>query len=168
MDSLSAMLSVVIPFRGESAKSRLGRPELAKAMLADVLAAAGEVGEPVVANGVGGQGEAVAAALAGLDGPVLVLNADLPCATADDLRALLAATPEDGTAIVAAEDGTTNAISLSRAGLFEPLYGPGSAERFRARGAAVVSIPNLEDDVDTADDLARVRARVGAHTRGAL
>jgi 2-phospho-L-lactate guanylyltransferase (CobY/MobA/RfbA family) len=162
------MLCVVIPFRGESAKSRLGRPGLAKAMLADVLAAAGEVGTAVVANGDGGQGEAVAAALAGLDGPVLVVNADLPCATGDDLRALVAATPEGGLAIVPAADGTTNAISLSSAGLFEPLYGPGSAERFRGLGAVVVSIANLEDDVDTADDLARVRDRVGGHTRDAL
>lgn len=162
------MLHVVIPFRGEGAKSRLGRPELAQAMLADVLAAAAEVGETVIANGDGGQGEAVASALATLDGPVVVLNADLPCATAADVRALLAATPADGVAIVPARDGTTNAISLARPELFEPLYGPGSAGRFASSGAVAVSIVNLEDDVDTLDDLERVRGRVGSHTEGAL
>lgn len=162
------MVTVVIPFRGESAKSRLGRPALAQAMLADVVAAARAVGEPRVANGSGGQGAAVAAALAGLEGPVLVLNADLPCATADDLRELIAATPPDGLAIVAAADGTTNAVSLARADLFEPLYGSGSAARFRARGAVAVSIANLEDDVDTEADLRRLRGRVGTNTRSVL
>ena len=42
-------------------------------------------------------------------------------------------------------------------------------ERFRAHtGAASVEIPNLADDVDTLDDLWRVEARLGAHTRFAL
>ena len=162
------MVHVVIPFRGESAKSRLGRPELAKAMLADVLAAAAEVGEARVANGDGGQGEAVASALAGLEGAVVVLNADLPCVTAADVRALLVATPAGGVAIVPARDGTTNAISLAHPELFEPLYGAGSAERFVQRGAVAVSIVNLEDDVDTPDDLNRVRSRVGPRTAEAL
>ena len=162
------MVTVVVPFRGASAKSRLGRPDLALAMLEDVVAAAEEVGEVVVANGEGGQGEAVAAALAGASGPALVVNADLPCATSADLRALLDATPREGTAIVAAADGTTNAVSLARPELFAPLYGPGSAGRFLARGAVAVDVANLADDVDTLDDLARVRGRLGARTRAAL
>jgi 2-phospho-L-lactate guanylyltransferase (CobY/MobA/RfbA family) len=162
------MVTVVVPFRGKSAKSRLGNPELADAMLGDVLLAASQVGEVVVANGEGGQGAAVAAALEQVDTPVVIVNADLPCVTPDDLRALIAATPDRGFAIVPARDGTTNAISLSRADLFEPLYGPGSAERYLDRGAVAVSIPNLEDDVDTIEDLERVRARVGETTQGAL
>lgn len=162
------MVTVVIPFRGESAKTRLGNAPLARAMLADVVAAAEQVGDTVIANGTGGQAAAVAAALARVEGPVLVVNADLPCVTAEDLRTLLRATPAGGTAIVPAADGTTNAISLARPDLFEPFYGAGSAERFRSRGAVAVSIVNLEDDVDTADDLERVRTRVGEHTRSAL
>jgi 2-phospho-L-lactate/phosphoenolpyruvate guanylyltransferase len=162
------MLTVVIPFRGEGAKSRLGSPVVARAMLADVVAAATAVGDVVVANGDGGQGAAVAEALARLQGPVIIANADLPCATADDLRALADATPADGSAIVAARDGTTNAVSVARPDLFAPVYGPGSADRFAARGAVRVSIVNLEDDVDTVDDLQRVSGRVGAHTRAAL
>jgi 2-phospho-L-lactate guanylyltransferase (CobY/MobA/RfbA family) len=162
------MLTVVIPFRGEGAKSRLGNPAIARAMLADVVAAATAVGDVVVANGDGGQGSAVVEALARLDGPVIVANADLPCATADDFLALAAATPDGGLAIVPASDGTTNAISLAQPGLFAPLYGPGSADRFADRGAVRISIVNLEDDVDTADDLERVRGRVGPHTRALL
>ena len=41
---------------------------------------------PILADGVGGQGAAVAAVLAELpDEPVLVVNSDLPCATPRDL-----------------------------------------------------------------------------------
>lgn len=162
------MVTVVVPFRGKTAKSRLCNPELAAAMLGDVLRAAQQVGEVVVANGEGGQGAAVMEALAHITTPVVIVNADLPCVTPDDLRALIAATPDSGFAIVRAHDGTTNALSLSRPDLFEPLYGAGSADRYLDRGAVAVSIPNLEDDVDTIDDLERVRERVGTETQGAL
>jgi 2-phospho-L-lactate guanylyltransferase (CobY/MobA/RfbA family) len=162
------VVTVVVPFRGASAKSRLGRPEVARAMLEDVLAAARAVGDVVVANGHGGQAAAVAEALAAVDGAALVVNADLPCATAADLRILLDATPAGGIAIVAAGDGTTNALSLADARLFAPLYGPGSASRFLAAGAVAVVVPNLADDVDVAEDLVRVRDRVGSRTRAVL
>ena len=162
------MLTVVVPFRSASAKSRLGRPDVARAMLEDVLAAARELGHVVVANGGGGQAAAVSAALHDVDGPALVVNADLPCATVADLRALVAATPPGGVAIVAADDGTTNAISLADAALFAPVYGPGSAARFLAAGAVSVDVPNLAADVDRAEDLDRVRGRVGPRTRAAL
>lgn len=162
------MVTVVVPFRGASAKSRLGRPALARAMFDDVLAAAAEVGEVVVANGAGGQGAAVAAALVDVVGHVVVVNADLPCATGDDLRALVAATPAGGAALVAASDATTNAISLARPELFAPLYGPGSAARFLARGAVAVDLPNLADDVDALEDLERLRGTPGPRTRAAL
>jgi 2-phospho-L-lactate guanylyltransferase len=162
------VVTVVVPFRGASAKSRLGRPAVARAMLEDVLDAARSVGAVVVANGEGGQGAAVVAALAGVDGPALVVNADLPCATPADLRALLDATPAGGVAIVPAADGTTNALSLAAPALFEPLYGPGSAARFVAAGAVAVDLPNLAADVDVAADLDGVRDRLGPHTRAVL
>lgn len=162
----------MIPYRPGTAKSRLPaalRDTLARAMLRDVLRACDEVGRPVVADAPGGQGAAVAAALAELpDEPVLVVNADLPCTTPRDLLTLLGAVPEHGLALVAAADGTTNALALSSPALFKAVYGPGSAERFAALAPSrVLEIPNLADDVDTLDDLERLVGRLGPRTRAA-
>ena len=163
------MATVVVPFRGANGKSRLALPEperreLALSMLRRVLAAGAEVGDVVlvsddeearslaprwVADPGRGQGAAVAAALAEAEAPALVVNADLPRVEADDLRALLAAIPADGVAIVEAEDGTTNALGLASPELFEPLYGPGSAARFRERGAVAVDLPRIAEDLDS-------------------
>ena len=110
-----------------------------------------------------------AATAAGPNGPVLVVNADLPCATTRDLLALVGAIPDGGLALVAAADGTTNALALAGAELFEPVYGPGSAERFAALAPSLqLDAPNLADDVDMRDDLARLGDRLGEHTRRAL
>jgi 2-phospho-L-lactate guanylyltransferase (CobY/MobA/RfbA family) len=163
----------VIPYRPGTAKSRLPAPvrdRLAEAMLDDVLRACRRVGRPVVAEGVGGQGAAVVAVLAELpDEPVLVVNADLPCVTPRDLLTLLGAIPEGGLALVAAADGTTNALALSSPVLFKPVYGPGSAERFAALALSrTLAIPNLADDVDTLADLERLGARLGPRTRAAV
>ena len=175
------MPTVVVPFRGETAKQRLvpapdeARAAFARAMLADVLEAARAVGDVLVADEPGGQGAAVEAALRGVEaGPVLVVNADLPCAQARDLLTLLGALPSGGIALVPASDGTTNALALAAPHVFAPLYGPGSAERFLARSerlgvpAAVATIPNLADDVDTLADLERLEERLGRHTAAAL
>jgi 2-phospho-L-lactate guanylyltransferase len=187
------MPTVVVPFRSSDPKRRLtgvspaGREQLAQAMLADVLAAAEPLGpvlvvapgSPSLPEGVRhvpdprrGQGAAVEAALdaaVGLPGPYLVVNADVPCATTRDLLALAGAVPHHGLALVAAADGTTNALALADASLFQPVYGPGSAERFAALAPSrLFDAPNLADDVDTTADLARLRGRVGAHTHRVL
>jgi 2-phospho-L-lactate/phosphoenolpyruvate guanylyltransferase len=176
------MPTVVVPFRGESAKRRLApapgevRATLAHAMLDDVLAACSAVAdEVIVASEAGGQGPAVEAALRRIDsGPILVVNADLPAAQPRDLLTLLGALPEDGLALVAARDGTTNALAIAEPHLFAPVYGPDSAERFLARAerleapAAVAAIPNLADDVDTLGDLERLEGRLGPRTAAAL
>ena len=152
-------------------------------MLEDVLGAARQVGRTLlvapeqVVPGVEfvpdpgrGQGAAVEAALAvAREGPALVVNSDLPCATSRDLFTLLGALPPNGLALVEARDGTTNALALAAPRLFEPLYGPGSAERYRALGdSRTVEIPNLVDDVDTAFDLERLADRLGRRTRAVL
>jgi len=175
------MARVVVPFREQGAKSRLGfgseatRRAIVLAMLGDVLDAAAAVGTAIVALGERGQGRAVAAELDGLpDEPVLVANADLACATPRDLLALLGCAPPGGMALVEAADGTTNALALSSPRQFASLYGPGSAARFRAHGARVevdcvtAEIPNLAEDVDTADDLERLEARLGRRTSAVL
>jgi 2-phospho-L-lactate guanylyltransferase (CobY/MobA/RfbA family) len=123
------------------------------------------VGTAIVAEAPGGQGQAVAAALEGLSGPVAIVNSDLPCAQPGELEQLLAAAP----ALVAARDGTTNALALADARDFEPLYGIGSASRFRdVLGAEPLDLPGLRDDVDTREDLERILARAGRHTRLAV
>ena len=143
-------------------------------MLADVLAAAETVGRTIVATEAD-QGEAVELALRAIEsGPILIVNADLPCAQPRDLLALLGALPDGGMALVEAPDGTTNALALSAPHLFAPLYGPGSAGRFHARAerldvpVVTAEIPNLVDDVDTLADLDRLEGRLGGHTAAAL
>src|ERR671922_21282 len=170
------MAAIVVPFRGSDGKRRLSgvgkeaHRRIVLAMLADVLAAAAEVGRTVVVTGDddgrqlageagaevvedpgGGQGAAVAAALGLLPADaVLVVNADLPCVVPYDLRSLIAATPPAGIALVSSADGRTNALSLPAPQYFEPLYGPGSAERFKRAArdlgleAVVAAIPDLD------------------------
>jgi 2-phospho-L-lactate/phosphoenolpyruvate guanylyltransferase len=193
------MPTVVIPFAGIEGKTRLHasrrtRRELSLAMLGDVLAAAlavgtarvvtadaegaelaREVDATVVEDPGGGQGPAVAAALAGLEpGAILIVNADVPCVVPNDLRALLAATPAGGIALVEALDGTTNALSISVAGVFAPLYGRDSAVRFQAHARELglqpvsVAIPNLADDIDTIEDLRRLHLRLGPRSQVVL
>jgi 2-phospho-L-lactate guanylyltransferase (CobY/MobA/RfbA family) len=176
------MATVVVPFRS-GGKSRLPaelRAEVALAMLGDVLEAAVGHGDrvrlvtddaaatalaasldiEVTADPGGGQGAAVEAALDGVDGPCLVVNADLPCASADALACLAGEAP----AHVAAVDGTTNALALPDAGWFRPVYGPGSAERFAAAGLGRVRLPALEHDVDTVSDLESLPLPAGRRT----
>src|SRR5918996_72816 len=130
------MAAIVVPFRGSAGKQRLAglgkesHRAVMLAMLADVLATTTQVGRTVVVTGDedgrriaseagadvvedpgGGQGDAVAAAI-GLvpEDAVLIVNADVPCVLPYDLRSLLAATPLGGIALVASDDGRTNAL----------------------------------------------------------
>ena len=187
------MPTLVVPFRGTAAKSRLeardaaARQALADAMLADVVAACAAVGPTfvvapagvavdgaeLVGDPGGGQGAAVRAGLdaavaRGLPAPYVVVNADLPCVTTRDLLALIGALAEHGLALAPATDGTTNAVALADAALFEPVYGPGSTERFAALAPSMrLEAPNLIDDVDTVEDLQRLAPRLGPQTRAA-
>jgi 2-phospho-L-lactate guanylyltransferase len=186
---------IVIPFRA-GGKSRLPeelRLEVSLAMLGDVVEAAVAVGDvrvvtddpaarlvvsdlgaTAVRDPGGGQGAAVAAALQGAAGVCLVVNADLPMARPSDLNALAVPPVLGKLAIVEARDGTTNALGLPRAGLFEPLYGQGSADRFRAHAVAhgveleEPAIPGLVDDVDTLADLEWIGFREGSRTAALL
>jgi 2-phospho-L-lactate guanylyltransferase (CobY/MobA/RfbA family) len=154
------MALFVVPFRADG-KTRLGDQELAWAMFLDVRAACEQVGEARICDAPGGQGAAVAALLATLEGPVAIVNSDVPCATPFELQELIDSAP----ALVAAHDGTTNALALTDARDFRPMYGPGSAERF---GFKQLDLPGLQEDVDTQDDLLRLAPYVGPNTRSAL
>lgn len=193
------MAQIVVPFRGEAGKRRLEAPQavraqIALAMLGDVIAAALatgptfvvtadragrelalELGVELVDDPGGGQGAAVEAGLARVgEGAVVVLNADLPCVVPHDLRTLAGAAELGAVGYVEAEDGTTNALALPSAAHFVPLYGPGSAARFREHAqrqgidAISCAIPNLGDDVDTLEDLARIGFRAGPRTQAAI
>ncbi len=157
------MVTYVIPYRAIG-KTRLGDSGLAEAMVSDVVDACKAAGaeDVLIVGAPGGQGEALQGALFEHSGPVTIVNSDLPSATPDELRRLTASAP----AIVPARDGTTNAIALQDAREFVPLYGPGSAERYaEALEADQLDLAGLRDDVDTWDDLERIRDRVGSNTR---
>ena len=187
------MATIVVPFRS-GGKTRLPeelRLDVALAMLGDVLEAAtaqadrvrlvtgdraaiqlGEAcGVEIVSDPAGGQGAAVEAALAGVDGVCLVVNADVPRVRPADLAALAFPPRTGALSLVAAADGTTNALGLPFAEVFRPLYGRDSAARFRRRAHELglvlrdLELPNLRDDVDTADDLERIAVHAGARTR---
>ncbi len=193
------MAPIVIPFRGPAGKQRIDAPDelrehLALAMLGDVVTGcvafdrtlvvtrdedgrqlARELGAELVEDPGGGQGPAVAAGLAELpDRPVLVVNADVPCVVPHDLRTLAGAAELGAFGLVEAADGTTNALALPRPKVFAPLYGAGSAARFREHAVSLryetstALIPNLVDDIDTRADLERLALRVGPRTQAAL
>jgi len=193
------MPAIVVPFRGADAKRRVAVPapvrvRLALAMLGDVVTAcvvaaptvvvtadpeaaalARELGADVGRDPGGGQGAAVQAALAGLpESPVLVVNADLPCVVPHDLRTLAGTAELGALGLVEAHDGTTNALALPTPAAFAPLYGPGSAARFRARAeelgldAVALALPNLAQDVDRLADLDALAVRAGPRTQAAI
>ncbi len=120
------------------------------------------------------QGAAVAAGLAGSEELCLVVNADLPRVRPSDLGALAVAPRRGAVAIVEARDGTTNALGLPYAEVFQPFYGAGSAGRFRAHAHALalavedLALRNLVEDIDTLADLERLGRRAGPRTRALL
>jgi 2-phospho-L-lactate guanylyltransferase len=186
---------VVIPFLAVG-KSRLPaeiRVDVALAMLGDVVEAAVEVGDTrvvtddpagrLVAVGLGaepvddpggGQGAAVAEALSGAEEICLVVNADVPRVRPSDLNALALPPRLGRVSIVEAADGTTNALGLPLAEIFQPLYGPRSAGQFRAHAAALdvpledLALRNLVEDVDTLADLQRIGPHGGRRTRAMM
>jgi 2-phospho-L-lactate/phosphoenolpyruvate guanylyltransferase len=94
-----------------------------------------------------------------------VVSADLPRVTADDVRVLVEATPDRGMAIARALDGGTNAVSMRPPGAVTTRFGEPSSASVHASAtveagliATIIDVPGLAFDVDTPDDLARLRA----------
>lgn len=162
--------------------SRDERADLMREMLARVLQAAQEAkvgpvtvvsAEPLALNGVprfddGGLpwNDAIQAAMDGVvrEPTVAVVSADLPLLTADDVRALVAVTPQRGLAIARAHDGGTNAVSMRPPGVLRTCFGePGSAALHERAAwtagadARMLDRPGLAFDVDTPEDLAAWR-----------
>lgn len=100
-------------------------------------------------------------------GVVGALQADLPALRAGDLADAI--TEAAGArAFVADRQGTGTTLLLSAPGRpLDPRFGVGSARAHAASGAKPLEgvLPTLRSDVDTAEDLAHVRALgVGKHT----
>ena len=115
-------------------------------------------------GGLGLNGELQAVAVSG---PRLVIHADLPLVTPDDVEALLAAA-QGGAAIAPDRHGTgVNALALDAGVSLEFRFGPGSLARHQEQaggGLAVVARQGLALDIDTPDDLAEA-VRLGFRPR---
>jgi 2-phospho-L-lactate guanylyltransferase len=181
---------LLIPLkRLDDAKSRLAsvlsaedRAALMLELLQGVLAAAEEAdvgpitvvsAEPAVPAGVdrfddGGLAwnEALAAAMREVvrEPIAAVVSADLPRVTAEEIQALVEATPDRGLAIARALDGGTNAVSMRPPAAVmthfgEPQSAAVHAQTTAAAGLAarLVDLPGLAFDVDTPADLAELR-----------
>ncbi len=108
---------------------------------------------------------------------ILVLPADLPLLTAEDVRALLASRPRPrGVALAPSENGQgTNGLALSPLGAMEYAYGPHSFPRHLALAreaglpVAVVTREGLARDLDWPQDLSLVATAFPEFSaRGAL
>jgi 2-phospho-L-lactate/phosphoenolpyruvate guanylyltransferase len=187
---VAAAAHVLVPLkRLDDAKSRLAavlsadeRAALMLELLQGVLAALkeAEVGpitvvssEALSPNGVarfddGGLAwnDALAAAMRAVvtEPIVAVVSADLPRISADDVRALVAATPDRGMAIARALDGGTNAVSMRPAGAVMTHFGEPQSAAVHAYATAeaglaarILDVPGLAFDVDTPDDLGELR-----------
>jgi len=94
-----------------------------------------------------------------------VVSADLPRASADDIRALIEATPDRGLAIARALDGGTNAVSMRPVGAVTTHFGEPQSAAVHAQATAaiglaarIIDVPGLAFDVDTPADLEELRA----------
>jgi 2-phospho-L-lactate guanylyltransferase len=181
---------VLVPVkRLDQAKTRLAevlssaeRAELAQELLAHVLATvtAAAVGpvtvvsseEALFLNGIDrfddeglAWNDALAAAMGDIQEQVaVVIAADLPRLTANDVCALVHATPRRGLAIARARDGGTNAVAMRPPGLLATQFGEPDSAALHERStwaagadAHVLDLPGLAFDVDTPADLAEWR-----------
>jgi 2-phospho-L-lactate/phosphoenolpyruvate guanylyltransferase len=113
--------------------------------------------------GAGDLNAALGAAAATLDrGPLLVVAADLPLASAAGLERVLEAAARAPVAVVPSSDGGgTNVLAWREPASFAPSFGPDSAARHLAvPGAVRVDDPGLSLDVDTVEDLRLVASRL--------
>ncbi len=91
---------------------------------------------------------------------LLVVQADLPALTANDVRALLYAAGE--VVIAPTADGGTGGLLRRPVGIMSTAYGPESAARHAARALdagvmpTVLKLPGFQLDVDTPEDLHRL------------
>lgn len=103
---------------------------------------------------------------------VLVLPADLPLLTREDVETLIAKASDPPVVVIAPDRrrSGTNALLSSPPGLIEYAFGPQSfpshLERARAAGARleICELPSLALDLDIPDDLAHLQSETGVDT----
>jgi 2-phospho-L-lactate guanylyltransferase len=109
-------------------------------------------------------------------GAVLILPADLPLLSAEDLTAMIDLGRANNTVVIATDqngDGT-NAMLVRPPGLLTYAYGPGSYERHKlaaeAEGATVKTYTSerLSLDIDYPEDLERYNRIIGRDTPSPL
>lgn len=187
---------VIVPVKpASSGKSRLGLgPVVARAVALDTVVAvaatpgaervlvvtadldwpAPEGTEVLRETEARGIAAAVDAGVAALDThrPIAVLLGDLPALDPAELAAALTAAAEHPTAFVRDADGTGTTLVTALAGV--PLltaFGERSAARHAALVLAEVELPldsSVRRDVDTREQLAALRDRLGPHTAAAF
>lgn len=100
--------------------------------------------------------------------PIMVLQADLPCLRASDLRTLSGAAPTTRPGVLADAEGSgTVALTLPVGTTLRTAFGAGSFTRHVRAGADPIDLqaPGLRRDVDTLEHLREaVRLGVGGHT----
>ncbi len=100
-------------------------------------------------------------------GPRLIVHADLPLVTPDDVEALLGAGRGGGAIAPDRHAMGVNALALDAGMSLEFMFGPGSFARHRRQASlTVVARPGLALDIDTPDDLAEA-VRLGFRLGGA-
>jgi 2-phospho-L-lactate guanylyltransferase len=103
---------------------------------------------------------------------VVIVPADLPCLTCEDVGALLDAHRNGVTVVPAAMDGGTNGLAMTPPDAGQCLFGADSARRHiaaaRLRGfaATLLPLPGFARDMDTVDDVLWLCRRPdGGHAR---
>lgn len=98
----------------------------------------------------------------------LVIPADIPLITADEVQSIVASAPAEGSVLVPAADGRgTNAVLRSPASLFPLRFGNDSflphrrAAEDTGKPVVILELPGIALDVDRPDDLDELLARPG-------
>ena len=162
----------------------LGQPAIATTAVVsvdeDVLAFARSLGaqpirEPRSVRGLNAALAFAADALArqGVNG-LLVLPADVPLTTPEDIEAILAAWQETSLVLCPSHNGGTSALALRPPQAIPFRFGPRSFAAYRRAAAerglpvAVLSQPGLALDIDRPEDLRAVLSGGPSHSREAL